>query len=742
MSSKSATDPAWPAAQVLGRYAELLASAVPRARGFALLAGDGQAVWNHELPDSELAVIGRRITAGHFSDSSMAEQGGADGSKNILIPLHEDASLLAWLIVSFSDPDHAPGSLALIERLLAPTLAVLVDALALRMSQEGREVGRATMERRLRAIYALDDAIITTPHGQAGLAGLVAAVAKDMRVGYSVLLMPDKRIRFSVTHPTWAGVDRKALDGVAARRLLPAVSARTSSLLLDVARAPTGITQHQDGYQIIASPIREGGKRVAGVLALFGQVENHSFRSNDMAFADHIARRTERVVELNYDRLTGLMNRSGFESHLKDAYEQLDALVPEHALIFFDLDKMTLFNDTFDHRAGDEVLVRFASELQRSLPERGVASRLAGDNFAVLLPETDVAAGVDFAEHIRLATHKMSYLKGDKSHQITVSAGVAPLRVSDEGYAGAMISPKVACTAAKDHGRDRVEVYDQENHSIIRRVDDMQIVGQIHNALNSGDFQLVAQPIVPLGPTANAHFPYYEVLVRMVDSNGKELRPSDFFSAAERYQLMPQLDRFVIESALETIAQHRAVLERSDARFAINLSGQSLQDDSLLEYVVSTINRLQVPARNLCFEITETAAVANMMSAQRFIHSLKSLGAIFSLDDFGAGLSSFAYLKSFNVDTLKIDGGFVRDLTTNKVSEAMVVAITHVARVMKLTTIAEYVEDEAARRRLLEIGVDYAQGYLVGEPQSLAEVLRTEVAAVAAASSAAGSASA
>ena len=149
----------------------------------------------------------------------------------------------------------------------------------------------------------------------------------------------------------------------------------------------------------------------------------------------------------------------------------------------------------------------------------------------------------------------------------------------------------------------------------------------------------------------------------------------------------------------------------------------------MLEFVVGAINRLEVPARNLCFEITETAAVANMSSAQRFIHALKSLGAIFSLDDFGAGLSSFAYLKSFNVDTLKIDGGFVRDLTSNKVSEAMVVAITHVAQVMQLTTIAEYVEDEAARRQLMEIGVDYAQGYLVGEPRDLAEVLRSDLSA-------------
>ena len=729
MSASTSTDPAWPPAPTLAAYAELLASAVPRARGFAVLASDGRVISDGDLPTSELSMISRRIAAEHCVPDAPSEYEGADGSRNVILPMRTDDRLVSWCIASFADPDHAPGRLELIERLMAPALGVLVDDLAYREATVAMNNGSAALERRLRTIYGLDDAMLNTPHGQAGLGGLVAAVAKDLRVGYSVLVMPDKRIRFSVTHPSWGKVDRRALDGVAARRLLPAVSSRTTALVLDVTRAPPELPQHQDGYQIIASPIREGGKRVVGVLALFGQVENQQYRAADMAFADHVARRTERVVELNYDPMTGLMNRSGFESQLHDAYEQLDSLVTEHALVFFDLDNMALFNDTFDHRAGDEVLVRFAAELSRSLPERGVASRLAGDNFAVLLPETDVSTAVSFAERIRLATHKMSYLKGDKSHQITVSAGVAPLRRSDEGPAAAMISPKVACTAAKDHGRDRVEVYDQENHSIIRRVDDMQIVGQIHNALNSGDFQLVAQPIVPLGPTANAHFPYYEILVRMLDSQGRELKPGDFFSAAERYQLMPQLDRFVVERSLELIAEHRELIEQSDARFAINLSGQSLQDDSLLEFVVGTINRFEVPAKNLCFEITETAAVANMSSAQRFIHSLKSLGAIFSLDDFGAGLSSFAYLKSFNVDAVKIDGGFVHDLTTNKVSEAMVVAITHVAQVMKLTTIAEYVEDEAARRRLLEIGVDYAQGYLVGEPRSLADVLKSEIAA-------------
>ncbi len=697
----------------LAGFRGLLQSLVPRATAFHFAQNDGGLIWSSEPALADGGSLAAPVDAELGRVAMAAEPKGP----RFFIPLQ---AAEARLVIDFPVDVTPMPTVDTVARLLAPLVAVLSNTLtsARRVSTLTQSV--SGLEKRLKLIYQLDNTANSESRGQGGLAQLVSAAARSLRIGYTVLLLPDKRIRFSLTHPTWKPVNRKLLDKTAVNKLLSAVSARSEPILLDVSTPPAGLSVDIGPYQIIACPIREGQSRVCGVLALFGQVEQHKFTAADLNFTTHIARRAERIVELNYDPMTSLMNRSGFDAHLQTAYEELKDASDEHALMFFDMDQLQLFNDTFDHKAGDEVLIRFASELKQLLPADGVASRISGDDFAVLLPHTSVEDAVKVAEKMRLAAHKMSYLKGDKSHQITVSVGVAPLRRTDEGHAGALISPKVACRAAKDHGRDRVEVYDQDNHSIVRRIDDMHIVGQVHSALNAGDFQLLAQPIVPL---AGTDAPYYEVLVRMNDASGVALKPAEFFSAAERYQLMPQLDRFVIETSISRLAEHASVLDRLQPRFAINLSGQSLQDDALLEFVTEVITRTGVSPSALCFEITETAAVANMSSARRFIATLRRQGASFSLDDFGSGLSSFAYLKSFAVDTLKIDGGFVHDITTNKVSESMVAAITQVAGVMGLKTIAEYVESEDIREKVRAIGVDFAQGYVVGEPRPLDTIL-------------------
>ena len=314
----------------------------------------------------------------------------------------------------------------------------------------------------------------------------------------------------------------------------------------------------------------------------------------------------------------------------------------------------------------------------------------------------------------------MRYLKGDRSLHVTLSAGIACLRKGDSG-GNALTAARFACDSAKDHGRDRVEIYDQGNRSMIRRYDDMQLISEIQKNLDNDGFILYAQPIVPLlGKDDTQRF---EILLRMLDSNGDRISSSALFSAAERYQLMPQVDRWVVSRTLARLSEFADYLERTGASFAINLSGQSLGDDEILAFVEDEIESSGVPSTSLCFEITESAAVASRYKAQAFIDSLRERGCQFSLDDFGAGLSSFAYLKNFNVDTLKIDGGFIRDITDNRISEAMVAAITQVARVMELATVAEYVEGKRAIKLLTKLGVNFAQGHAVGKPIELDRVL-------------------
>jgi EAL domain-containing protein (putative c-di-GMP-specific phosphodiesterase class I) len=279
----------------------------------------------------------------------------------------------------------------------------------------------------------------------------------------------------------------------------------------------------------------------------------------------------------------------------------------------------------------------------------------------------------------------------------------------------------MACEAAKDHGRDRIEVYDDQNQSIIRRYDDMQLVAQIQQTLDSDGFVLMAQPITSL--TRGSDAPRYEILLRMRDEEGSAVPSSALFSAAERYQLMPQVDRWVVSKTIASLSRHPDVVREAGALFSVNLSGQSLSDDDILQFIQQEIREGGLPATSLGFEVTESAAVSNLAKAQQFINSLREHGCSIALDDFGAGLSSFAYLKNFAVDTLKIDGSFIRDISNNRISESMVAAITQVAKVMELETVAEYVENEKTRRLVAQLGVHYAQGHAIGKPVPLDDVL-------------------
>jgi len=697
---------------------EWLSALLPAARRFDFYGDDGQFVW------STAGGPDRRVTSAllslppelFYAASASARRSTlalADDDTLCVLP-QDDANGRRVGVLAFVWPGDAGaprGPLGLVSRAV-PLLSGL-------LAQHGRKSDAGTRSE-LDLLYDLEDQLEAAPHGQDQLASLVRACGRHIGAGYSVLILPSKQIRIGATHRSWKSTDRRALDDVIVRRFLPGLARRRTPSVLDIATAPEGVVPETDGYQLLLCPLRGHGGRVDGVFALAGRIDGSRFGEPERRLATLVARRAERVMESYYDALTGLVNRVGFEAHLRESYRQLAAEDDSHALVIFDLDKLQLVNDSFGHSAGDDILRRFAAELRQAVPDDGVATRLSGDNFGVLLHGCGVERAAEFAEDVRQRARRLCYLQGDKAVTITVSAGVAPWRQDSGGAAAALVAPKVACTAAKEHGRDRVEVYDQDDHSIVRRADDIRIVAHLQKALERDEFELVAQPIASLNGGGCG---YHEVLLRMRGADGESLAPEQFLSAAERYQLMPRLDRWVVGSALERIAGARTAIAGGRHVFAINLSGQSLGDDEFLGFVRERVESSGVPPDSLCFEITETAAVANMTSAGAFIRTMRELGCRFSLDDFGAGLSSFAYLKDFDVDTLKIDGSFVRDVTANRVSEAMIAAITQVARVMGLATVAEYVNSEPVRHKVRELGVDYAQGYYIGEPVPLADVV-------------------
>jgi Amt family ammonium transporter len=360
--------------------------------------------------------------------------------------------------------------------------------------------------------------------------------------------------------------------------------------------------------------------------------------------------------------------------------------------------------------------------MAKNLPPGALSARISGDRLAALVPRSNMDGAGDVAEIIRAAAEAIVPRAGQGSFEVSVCVGVAPVQHSDNALAHALATAEIACKAAKDRGRNRVEMFQESDHSIIRRHTDILVIGKLRDALDNDSFRLDAQPILPL--RGNYGRPRFELLIRMLGDRGEIIPPGKFLSSAERYQLMPTVDRWVVRRACELLGEHSSSVGEDCARFAINLSGQSLQDDSFLEYVIEQIKNTGVPPGVLCFELTETATIGNLAKAQNFMRTLQDLGCQFALDDFGTGVSSLAYLKDLSVNYLKIDGSFVRDAISNARSESMIKAIAQLAKVMCMETIAEYVETDALRVRMADLGVDYGQGFAMGKAQPLEELLK------------------
>ncbi len=712
----------------IGSAKGLLQSLVPRAQCFCFYGLGRECVWSsdgvedYEI-DNYISELPQEILLGSMADADHIKRSLTSGRTLLLLPVQTSGSVALGVLVSVFSKNAGKSSSfnpGMLTNILKPALEVIGETLSLN-SQLVAIDDRATLaEKELKLLYQIDEKIHGTSRSHAGLAQLIGQSGRFLEIAYSVLLLPAKRIRISATHSTWKSVKRKAVDKYIIDSLFGSLEGQRGPVIFDVPAVDGSDNPAEMGYQAMLCPLVDKNGNVEGVLAQLGRVNGEPFETSHMRFMSHIVRKVEYVIEQSFDTMTGLMNRAGFEAQLNESMKALAGDKDAHQLIYFDLDNVQLVNDTFERKAGDEVIRRFGQLLEEHLPKNAVATRLTGDDFVILLTHSTVENALELTTEIRKEGHVLRYLQGDRSLQVTFSVGIAELnaRISE---GDALTAARIACDSAKDHGRDRVEIYDQADQSIIRRYDDMYLVAEIQNTLDADNFVLMAQPIASLN--SDKPLDHFEILLRMSDNKGNRVSSDAFFSAAERYQLMPQIDRWVVSNTLARLAPHAAYLQDSGAVFAINLSGQSLGDDDILNFIEEEIDNSGVPSSSLCFEVTESAAVSSRLKAQSFINALRKRGCRFSLDDFGAGLSSFAYLKSFNVDTLKIDGGFIRDIAENRISESMVAAITQVAKVMELETVAEYVESQEARDLIEKLGVDFAQGHWIGKPVALDDTL-------------------
>ncbi|BDB21034.1 GGDEF domain-containing protein [Pseudomonas sp. CYM-20-01] len=456
---------------------------------------------------------------------------------------------------------------------------------------------------------------------------------------------------------------------------------------------------------LVGAPIRSAGKVTGAVLVLHDMTQERQYIANLSWQATH-------------DALTGLANRREFEYRLEQVLHPTGSQQGgRHALMFLDLDQFKLVNDTCGHAAGDELLRHICALLQSDLREGDTLARLGGDEFGILLENCPAAVAEKIAESLRHTVQSLHFVWKGRPFMTTVSIGLVHLGHTPTTLETSLRAADMACYMAKEKGRNRVQVYHADDSELSVRFGEMAWVQRLHMALEENRFCLYAQEISPLGHTdgGNGHI---EILLRLHDEAGRIILPDSFIPAAERYGLMTSLDRWVVENVFKII--NRCMQERPGrpmAMCAINLSGITIGDDDFLGFLREKFHTYNIPPGMICFEITETSAIANLGSAIRFINELKALGCHFSLDDFCAGMSSFAYLKHLPVDFLKIDGSFVKDMLDDPINRAMVEVINHIGHVMGKRTIAEFVETPHIEQALLEIGVDYAQGYLIERPQ-------------------------
>lgn len=438
---------------------------------------------------------------------------------------------------------------------------------------------------------------------------------------------------------------------------------------------------------------------------------------------DAAIRRAHRAAEATirhlayHDPLTGLTNRAQFERKLAEAIEEARALDRHHALLYLDLDQFKVVNDTCGHVAGDELLKQVALLLHAQVRDSDIVARLGGDEFGILLRNCPLARAQDIAAQVLAALNEFRFSWLGKTFAIGGSIGLVAINRSSGTLADLMGRADVACYAAKDLGRNRIHLFQEDDVELARRQGEMHWVARINAALEQDRFELHWQRIDALGPTPRPAF--REILLRLRDESGTLIGPGAFLPAAERYNLAPALDRWVVRRLLEHVARHPAAAHGAAPSYFVNLSGATLNDAGFDAYLRELLRETGLPATLLCFEITETAAIANLSRALDFIHTIRAEGCRFALDDFGSGLSSFTYLKTLPVDYLKIDGAFVRDITRDPMDRAIVEAIHRIGHTVGLKTVAEFVEDAAILPELTRLGVDYAQGYELHRPEPL-----------------------
>ncbi len=707
-------------------YVRLMRALLPRATSIAMFGTSGELVWSTDSmtgPDLvniiDDALLGAGTNPGLPGQLRMME-----GNQPVyLCSLRDDNQRLMSILVVLTRPTDGPdrkaADFSFVHSLLSPALECLRRDLIAQATIEELNQTVGGLDKDLNLLLAQGSAqdVQAAIDGANELQQLLQQTIEHLHAATGALLVPEKSVTLVRSGDALLPADTQFLMR-AHRKLLALAQSQRAPVVVNETQSP----ENPDGfhYRVLCCSLHSRAGRPIGMLVLLREPTAEGFTQRDAHIAEILARKAIAVIESSYDPLSGLYTRPEFERRVRAVIADRKPTQP-WSVLYIDVDQLHAINEKSGMHVGDALLGQLGELMRKRLPPGGFGARISGDRF-VLMVSAASADAEGFAESLREGAEQLAALQADTRMPVSISIGVAPMDPTAQELAHVLAAAETACKAAKDRGRNRVEIYQPSDVSIVRRFADIGVAEQLRDAIGQGRLHLYAQLILPFAAAESAR-PHYELLLRMFDEKGQTVGPDSFLSAATRYQLMPVIDRWVVNHVIDALQPRASVLEGRALGFCVNFSGQSLNDDSFGDMLVERVATSGLDPELLCFELTENATVANLAHAEVLMHRLRALGCGVALDDFGTGLSSLSCLRQLPVTMLKIDGSFVRDVLKDTRAESMVRAIAQLARSMSITTVAEYIETEAISLRIAELGVDYGQGFAIGRPIPLADVL-------------------
>jgi diguanylate cyclase (GGDEF)-like protein len=546
---------------------------------------------------------------------------------------------------------------------------------------------------------------------------LLSAATKRLHSAYGVLCIPNKRMTLRSASDASSAASMNDAWVQTQPHLMTWVQRQNRPLVINRVNSAT---TDRVSCKVLCVPVGRESGRVMGMLAFYNPPDAADFQDRQTFLARHIGRQAASIIEAQFDLMTGLYTRAGLDQmyvSIEYAQESVEA-----SILYVDINQIHVANELYGFEVGNELIVRVADLLTAPiLPVEALAARISGDRFAIILPLTSCTDALVVAGKLQAAVRQIVIGPATDPFDVSINGGISILLPMPDGLARAIAAAEMACKTAKQRGRNRIELYNLEDGSMMRRHTDAIAVGQLRSALKSDRLLLHAQRITPLQNSRLAGG--YELLLRLRDIDGKLIAPGPLIDTAQRYQLLPSIDRWVMQRALQMLAPYRGMLKSRELSISINVSGQSIGDEAFGEQLTQLLKDANLPTNCVSVELTEQAAITNLTRANQLVGRLSALGCRFALDDFGTGANSLSYLKTLQIYRVKIDGSFVRDILTNRNSRATVCAIVELAKGMGIETVAEYVETEEIAQAVKLLGVDYAQGYAYGKPEPLSDLL-------------------